>query len=30
LQLVDEGGELEAEEQGLVFGESLPQGLRVW
>jgi hypothetical protein len=29
LQLVDEGGELEAEEQGLVFGESLPQGLRV-
>lgn len=28
LQLVREGGELEAEEQGLVFGESLPQGLR--
>jgi molecular chaperone DnaK (HSP70) len=29
LQLVEEGGELEAAEQGLIFGESLPQGLRV-
>ena len=29
LQLVAEGGELEAAEQGMVFGESLPQGLRL-
>ncbi len=29
LQLVAEGGQLEAAEQGLVFGESLPQGLRL-
>jgi molecular chaperone DnaK (HSP70) len=28
-QLVAEGGELEAAEQGMVFGESLPQGLRL-
>jgi molecular chaperone DnaK (HSP70) len=28
-QLVEEGGELEEAEQGLIFGESLPQGLRV-
>ena len=29
VQLVEEGGELEEAEQGLIFGESLPQGLRV-
>ena len=29
VQLVEEGGELEEAEQGMVFGESLPQGLRV-
>lgn len=29
VQLVAEGGELEEAEQGLIFGESLPQGLRV-
>ncbi len=29
VQLVAEGGELEAAEQGMVFGESLPQGLRL-
>jgi molecular chaperone DnaK (HSP70) len=28
-QLVAEGGELEAAEQGMVFGDSLPQGLRL-
>ncbi|HWE03294.1 MAG TPA: Hsp70 family protein [Tepidisphaeraceae bacterium] len=28
-QLVREGGELEAEEQRIVFGESLPRGLRI-
>ena len=29
LELVREGGQLEAEEQGLVFGETLPHGLRL-
>jgi hypothetical protein len=29
LELVREGGELAADEQGLVFGESLPRGLRL-
>jgi hypothetical protein len=29
LQLVREGGRLDSEEQGLVFGESLPNGLRL-
>jgi hypothetical protein len=29
LQLVRDGGQLESEEQGLVFGESLPKGLRL-
>jgi len=29
LQLVHQGGQLEAAEQGMVFGESLPQGLRM-
>ncbi len=29
IELIAEGGELEATEAGLVFGESLPQGLRV-
>jgi hypothetical protein len=28
-KLVAEGGQLDAEEQGRVFGESLPKGLRV-
>jgi hypothetical protein len=28
-QLVEEGGRLDAEEQGRVFGESLPVGLRI-
>ena len=27
-ELVDQGGQLDAEEQGRVFGESLPKGLR--
>ena len=29
LQLVREGGQLDTEEQGLVFGEALPKGLRI-
>lgn len=29
IKLVREGGKLDAEEQGLVFGESLPKGLRI-
>jgi hypothetical protein len=29
VQLVRDGGSLDTEEQGLVFGESLPTGLRV-
>jgi len=29
LELVREGGQLDSEEQGMVFGESLPKGLRV-
>jgi hypothetical protein len=29
VQLVAEGGELEEAEHGLIFGESLPQGLRL-
>jgi hypothetical protein len=29
VQLVRDGGALDTEEQGLVFGESLPTGLRV-
>jgi molecular chaperone DnaK (HSP70) len=29
VELVEQGGELEQDEQGLVFGESLPQGLRI-
>lgn len=29
LQLVREGGELDSDEQGLVFGEALPKGLRI-
>jgi hypothetical protein len=29
IQLVAEGGQLEESEQSLVFGESLPQGLRL-
>jgi hypothetical protein len=29
LQLIAEGGQLEEEEAGLVFGESLPTGLRL-
>jgi hypothetical protein len=28
-QLVAEGGQLDAEEQGRVFGEALPKGLRI-
>ena len=28
-QLVESAGELDTEEQGLIFGESLPQGLRI-
>ena len=28
-QLVREGGTLDTEEQGMVFGESLPKGLRI-
>jgi hypothetical protein len=29
VELVEHGGRLETEEQGLIFGESLPQGLRL-
>ncbi|HVW02456.1 MAG TPA: hypothetical protein VHB77_19025, partial [Planctomycetaceae bacterium] len=29
LQLVRDGGSLDADEQGLVFGEALPKGLRI-
>jgi hypothetical protein len=29
IQLVEEGGRLDSEEQGLVFGEALPKGLRL-
>jgi hypothetical protein len=29
LELVRDGGSLDTEEQGLVFGESLPKGLRI-
>ena len=29
VHLVAEGGELEAAEQGMIFGESLPRGLRL-
>ncbi len=29
IQLVRDGGTLDSDEQGLVFGESLPKGLRI-
>ena len=30
IQLVRSGGRLDHEVQGLVFGEALPKGLRIW
>ncbi len=30
LELVRSGGRLDREEQGIVFGEALPKGLRIW
>jgi hypothetical protein len=29
IQLVQDGGRLDSEEQGLIFGEALPKGLRL-
>lgn len=29
VELVQDGGSLDSDEQGLVFGESLPKGLRI-
>ena len=29
IELVGDGGRLDSEEQGLVFGDTLPQGLRI-